>query len=150
MQFVLLFANNFRCLEVTLLFVAFRLYSCILESKNFRMMFENILNVFECFFLVPMFNDLIVLILKLCTYCVIKAVCVLCQIAARQWNHIEDLDDFFTRVYHYHQRNGFVCMVLQDVMQLMYAPVAMLFHHFFVMSCLCTSLLFKFTLVLYF
>ena len=42
-------------------------------------------------------------------------------IAARQWNHIEDLDDFFTRVYHYHQRNGFVCMVLQDVMQLMYA-----------------------------
>lgn len=47
-------------------------------------------------------------------------------IAARQWNHIEDLDDFFTRVYHYHQRNGFVCMVLQDVMQLMYVVQCLL------------------------
>ncbi len=35
-----------------------------------------------------------------------------------RWNHIEDLDEFFTRVYHYHQRSGFVCMVLQDVLQI--------------------------------
>jgi len=47
---------------------------------------------------------------------------VFCAIVVRQWNHIEDLDDFFTRVYHYHQRSGFVCMVLQDVLQLMYGP----------------------------
>ena len=36
-----------------------------------------------------------------------------------RWNHIENLDDFFTRVYHYHQRQGFLCMVLEDVLQLM-------------------------------
>ena len=34
------------------------------------------------------------------------------------WNHIEDLDDFFTRVYNYHQRGGYVCMALEDVFQL--------------------------------
>ena len=48
--------------------------------------------------------------------------------AARQWNHIEDLDDFFTRVYHYHQRSGFLCMVLQDVLQLMYVVLLFLLH----------------------
>jgi len=46
--------------------------------------------------------------------------------AARQWNHIEDLDDFFTRVYHYHQRSGFLCMVLQDVLQLLYVVLFLL------------------------
>ncbi|CAG0885065.1 unnamed protein product [Darwinula stevensoni] len=35
-----------------------------------------------------------------------------------QWNHIEDLDSFFTRVYLYHQKHGFVCMVLQEVFEL--------------------------------
>lgn len=35
-----------------------------------------------------------------------------------RWNHIENLDDFFTRVYHYHQRGGFVCMMVSDVLQL--------------------------------
>jgi len=49
-------------------------------------------------------------------------------VAARQWNHIEDLDDFFTRVYHYHQRNGFLCMVLQDVMQLMYDAIFLFYQ----------------------
>lgn len=34
------------------------------------------------------------------------------------WNHIEDLDDFFTRVYGYHQRGGFFCMVMEDCFQL--------------------------------
>ena len=51
--------------------------------------------------------------------------------AARQWNHIEDLDDFFTRVYHYHQRSGFVCMLLQDVLQLMYVVLFLLFSFVF-------------------
>lgn len=36
-----------------------------------------------------------------------------------RWNHIEDLDSFFTRMYHYHQQHGFVCMMLQEVMELL-------------------------------
>lgn len=35
-----------------------------------------------------------------------------------RWNHIEDLDSFFTRMYHYHQQHGFVCMILQEVFEL--------------------------------
>lgn len=30
-----------------------------------------------------------------------------------QWNHIEDLDSFFTRVYKYHQMHGFKCIALK-------------------------------------
>ncbi|KYN37882.1 Autophagy-related protein 9A [Trachymyrmex septentrionalis] len=36
-----------------------------------------------------------------------------------RWNHIEDLDSFFTRMYHYHQQHGFVCMMLQEVLELL-------------------------------
>lgn len=32
-----------------------------------------------------------------------------------QWNHIEDLDSFFTRVYKYHQKHGFKCIAAQVV-----------------------------------
>lgn len=35
-----------------------------------------------------------------------------------RWNHIENLDEFFMRVYKYHQRHGFWCMVVEDVLQL--------------------------------
>lgn len=35
-----------------------------------------------------------------------------------RWNHIEDLDSFFSRMYRYHQRHGFLCMVLQEVLEL--------------------------------
>lgn len=35
-----------------------------------------------------------------------------------RWNHIEDLDSFFTRMYHYHQQHGFLCMMLQEVLEL--------------------------------
>lgn len=38
----------------------------------------------------------------------------------QRWNHIEDLDEFFTRIYQYHQRSGFWCMVMQDLLQLLY------------------------------
>jgi len=67
----------------------------------------------------------------------IKVISISCVIAARQWNHIEDLDDFFTRVYHYHQRSGFVCMVLQDVLQLMYALWSYIQFSFYVSLVLC-------------
>lgn len=36
-----------------------------------------------------------------------------------RWNHIEDLDSFFTRMYHYHQQHGFFCMMLQEILELM-------------------------------
>lgn len=32
-----------------------------------------------------------------------------------RWNHVEDLDSFFSRIYKYHQRHGFRCMLLQDI-----------------------------------
>ncbi|XP_036268563.1 autophagy-related protein 9B isoform X1 [Pipistrellus kuhlii] len=34
------------------------------------------------------------------------------------WHHIQDLDSFFTKIYSYHQRNGFACILLEDVFQL--------------------------------
>lgn len=35
-----------------------------------------------------------------------------------QWNHIEDLDSFFTRMYNYHQKHGFNVMMVNYVMDL--------------------------------
>ncbi|XP_066584747.1 autophagy-related protein 9A isoform X2 [Prorops nasuta] len=35
-----------------------------------------------------------------------------------RWNHVENLDAFFTRMYHYHQKHGFTCMLLQEVLEL--------------------------------
>lgn len=35
-----------------------------------------------------------------------------------RWNHIEDLDSFFTRVYQYHQNHGLLCMMLQLLLEL--------------------------------
>ncbi|GFN75657.1 autophagy-related protein 9 [Plakobranchus ocellatus] len=36
-----------------------------------------------------------------------------------QWNHVDDLDKFFTSVYDYHQRHGFQNMVLAEILQLL-------------------------------
>lgn len=47
-----------------------------------------------------------------------------------RWNHIEDLDDFFTRIYHYHQRGGFMCMCLEDTLQLVQFVFVVLFATF--------------------
>lgn len=35
-----------------------------------------------------------------------------------RWNHIEDLDSFFNRLYSYHQKHGFYVMMLQRVFEL--------------------------------
>lgn len=35
-----------------------------------------------------------------------------------RWNHVEDLDSFFTRMYYYHQKHGFSCMILQEILDL--------------------------------
>ncbi|XP_072184564.1 autophagy-related protein 9B isoform X1 [Excalfactoria chinensis] len=34
------------------------------------------------------------------------------------WHHIKNLDDFFTKIYHFHQKNGFACMLLSDLFEL--------------------------------
>ncbi|KAM4874716.1 autophagy-related protein 9B isoform 1-T2 [Thomomys bottae] len=34
------------------------------------------------------------------------------------WHHIQNLDSFFTKIYSYHQRNGFACILLEDIFQL--------------------------------
>ncbi|XP_066058563.1 autophagy-related protein 9B isoform X2 [Chamaea fasciata] len=34
------------------------------------------------------------------------------------WHHIKDLDSFFTKIYQFHQRNGFACVLLSDVLEL--------------------------------
>ncbi|XP_015188783.1 PREDICTED: autophagy-related protein 9A isoform X1 [Polistes dominula] len=36
-----------------------------------------------------------------------------------RWNHIEDLDSFFMRMYHYHQKHGFKCMMLEEFFELL-------------------------------
>ncbi|XP_042284096.1 autophagy-related protein 9B [Thunnus albacares] len=34
------------------------------------------------------------------------------------WHHIKNLDNFFTRIYHFHQKNGFACMMLTEFFEL--------------------------------
>ncbi|XP_055380393.1 autophagy-related protein 9A [Condylostylus longicornis] len=34
-----------------------------------------------------------------------------------RWNHIEDLDSFFTRMYSYHQKHGFLVIILDEILQ---------------------------------
>lgn len=44
-----------------------------------------------------------------------------------RWNHVEDLDSFFSKIYKYHQSHGFRCMMLQNIFDL---------HQFFFIICL--------------
>jgi len=39
--------------------------------------------------------------------------------SGQRWNHIEDLDEFFTRIYQYHQYYGFYYIVFQEFLQLL-------------------------------
>ncbi|KAJ8012206.1 hypothetical protein DPEC_G00066280 [Dallia pectoralis] len=34
------------------------------------------------------------------------------------WHHIKNLDNFFTRIYQFHQKNGFACMMLSEFFEL--------------------------------
>lgn len=36
-----------------------------------------------------------------------------------RWNHVENLDEFFTRVYKFHQKRGFLCILLGDALDLL-------------------------------
>lgn len=45
--------------------------------------------------------------------------CIVSFYISARWNHVEDLDSFFTRVYHYHQKHGFACMMLYEILELL-------------------------------
>jgi len=47
-----------------------------------------------------------------------------------RWNHIEDLDDFFTRIYKYHRAQGFLCLLLTNVSVLLQYVFIVLFAVF--------------------
>ncbi|XP_078042423.1 autophagy-related protein 9 isoform X2 [Augochlora pura] len=59
-----------------------------------------------------------------------------------RWNHIEDLDSFFTRMYHYHQKHGFTCMMLQEGLELGQFIFVVTFSTF-LFHCIDYSVLFK-------
>lgn len=59
-----------------------------------------------------------------------------------RWNHIEDLDSFFTRMYHYHQKHGFTCMILQEILELAQFIFVVIFSTF-IFHCVDYSILFK-------
>uniref|UniRef100_A0A5S6QXF1 Autophagy-related protein 9 n=1 Tax=Trichuris muris TaxID=70415 RepID=A0A5S6QXF1_TRIMR len=38
--------------------------------------------------------------------------------AHSNWQHVQNLDEFFTHIYEYHQRHGFYCLLLSDLLEL--------------------------------
>lgn len=62
--------------------------------------------------------------------------------AKTRWNHVEDLDTFFARVYHYHQKHGFTCMMLTEVLELLQFLFVVLFTTF-LLQCVNYPVLFK-------
>lgn len=59
-----------------------------------------------------------------------------------RWNHMEDLDTFFIRVYHYHQKNGFVCMLLQHLFELLQF-IFVIFFTSFLFTCIDYDIVFR-------
>lgn len=73
----------------------------------------------KCKFLIIFFNTIIIILLK----CIFD---ILCLFSAR-WNHIVDLDSFFTRMYYYHQKHGFNVMMVQEGLELIQFVFVVLF-----------------------
>ncbi|XP_078535275.1 autophagy-related protein 9A [Lissotriton helveticus] len=57
------------------------------------------------------------------------------------WHHIENLDLFFSRVYNLHQKNGFTCMLLREIFELIQFIFVVAFTTFLV-SCVDYDILF--------
>uniref|UniRef100_A0A8D0HCT9 Autophagy-related protein 9 n=1 Tax=Sphenodon punctatus TaxID=8508 RepID=A0A8D0HCT9_SPHPU len=62
------------------------------------------------------------------------------------WHHIENLDLFFSRVYNLHQKNGFTCMLMGEIFELMQFIFVVAFTTFLV-SCVDYDILFANKLV---
>uniref|UniRef100_A0A914UL79 Autophagy-related protein 9 n=1 Tax=Plectus sambesii TaxID=2011161 RepID=A0A914UL79_9BILA len=60
----------------------------------------------------------------------------------RRWDHIENLDQFFTRVYEYHQRGGFWCMFSSELFSLFQFIFVVCFTTF-LLQCVDYDILFK-------
>jgi autophagy-related protein 9 len=60
-----------------------------------------------------------------------------------RWNHIEDLDTFFTRIYLYHQRHGFICLILQSALDLLQVIFLLVFS-LFLFYCIDYPVLFRY------
>ncbi|XP_033639798.1 autophagy-related protein 9A-like [Asterias rubens] len=58
-----------------------------------------------------------------------------------RWNHIENLDEFFARIYHYHQKHGYLCMMAAQIFELVQFIFIVLFS-MFLLRCVDYSLLF--------
>lgn len=52
------------------------------------------------------------------------------EIEKGRWNHIENLDEFFIRIYEYHRNNGFVCILLNEIFELIQFVFVVLFTSF--------------------
>lgn len=48
------------------------------------------------------------------------------------WHHIKNLDHFFKRIYHFHQKNGFACMMLSEFFELIQLLFVVTFTTFLV------------------
>ena len=59
-----------------------------------------------------------------------------------RWNHIEDLDSFFRGVYHYHQNNGFICMLIKEFFKLGQF-IYLMFFTLFMLHCVEYPILFR-------
>lgn len=55
------------------------------------------------------------------------------EVEKGRWNHIENLDEFFIRIYEYHRNNGFVCILLKEVFELIQFVFVVLFTSFLVL-----------------
>ncbi|CAI4231308.1 unnamed protein product [Auanema sp. JU1783] len=49
----------------------------------------------------------------------------------RRWDHIEDLDQFFSRIYEYHQGGGFMCITSRKVLGILQFIFVVFFSTFF-------------------
>lgn len=58
------------------------------------------------------------------------------------WSHVDNLDEFFTRIYEYHQRHGFLCMLVSEVLELFQFVFVVAFSVFLV-DCVDYRVLFK-------
>lgn len=55
------------------------------------------------------------------------------EIEKGRWNHIENLDEFFIRIYEYHRNNGFVCILLNEIFELIQFVFVVIFTSFLVL-----------------
>jgi autophagy-related protein 9 len=65
---------------------------------------------------------------------------VLIKIA--RWSHIDDLDEFFTRVYQYHQNHGMPSLVFMEILNL-FQIVFLAFFSVFMFECVDYTTLFQ-------